>query len=627
MDRVLKACSDGDSILQSGRALTGAEIQQLERQGNWSTAWDQVRYAGSFNDSHEGNGQTSFCFRIRGCSFVGPVLLNDFGTSIVLPESAGLALPSGLYNSTLSMVHVGPGALIKDCSLAACMAVSHGNAPPRAAYTAHVAQIQARLAAAADFTVLDCDSSVVGCNLMSGYIGPCARVERSQMETVTILSEAQEPVHIKDASVCRTLLQPGAIINSRATVYCALIMEHAGVELHAKLKNTILAPDSHVGAGDCHHSLVGPFIGFHHQSLLISAIWPLGRGNVGYGANVGSNHTSRLADQEMWAGEGVFFGLSCTIKYPFNITEAPYSVVAAGATCLPQRVALPFSLIAPPLTAFPGAALGLNQLHPAWVLTQSMYSIVRNAAKYRSRSRALHTRVGWDIFRRSTVQLMVHARDAANGGGDTAVPKDHAYVGDAQMAGLGKNIMTEADRRKGEAAYTMHIRRYALTGLLRWLEGRIAARAAAAAGDAGANADAAAPPLQLPPPTTMLLHVSRELPQPPPTGEAQLSTIFEQALGEEDEWDFQRAVLGYEFGAAMETWEGIKGVLLELKAAAAAVAAAVAASKGRDDKRGAQVIPGYMNAHMSAADDPVVLNAKAGSADVARRVEVVRAQL
>lgn len=60
-----------------------------------------------------------------------------------------------------------------------------------------------------------------------------------------------------------------------------------------KLTHSILGPDSGVGAGECHHSLVGPFVGFHHQALLIAAIWPLGRGNVGYGANVGSNHTSR----------------------------------------------------------------------------------------------------------------------------------------------------------------------------------------------------------------------------------------------------------------------------------------------------------------------------------------------
>ena len=55
--------------------------------------------------------------------------------------------------------------------------------------------------------------------------------------------------------------------------------------------------------------LVGPFVGFHHQALLIACFWPSGKGNIGYGANVGSNHTLKAPDQELWPGEGLFFGL------------------------------------------------------------------------------------------------------------------------------------------------------------------------------------------------------------------------------------------------------------------------------------------------------------------------------
>jgi hypothetical protein len=40
-----------------------------------------------------------------------------------------------------------------------------------------------------------------------------------------------------------------------------------------------------------------PFVGFHHQALLIATIWPSGRGNVSHGASVGSNHTGKAPDQ------------------------------------------------------------------------------------------------------------------------------------------------------------------------------------------------------------------------------------------------------------------------------------------------------------------------------------------
>lgn len=91
--------------------------------------------------------------------------------------------------------------------------------------------------------------------------------------------------------------------------FVALLLLHPPIRMPQnqscqKLTESILGPDSGVASGECLHSLVGPFVGFHHQALLIATIWPLGRGNVGYGANVGSNHTSRQV------GTRVFFSLN-----------------------------------------------------------------------------------------------------------------------------------------------------------------------------------------------------------------------------------------------------------------------------------------------------------------------------
>ena len=74
----------------------------------------------------------------------------------------------------------------------------------------------------------------------------------------------------------------------------------------------------------------------HALSLLLLAIWFEGKGNIGYGANIGSNHTGRLPDQESIPGEGVFFGLGCSIKYPCNFHNAPYSIIASGVVTLPE---------------------------------------------------------------------------------------------------------------------------------------------------------------------------------------------------------------------------------------------------------------------------------------------------
>ena len=89
-----------------------------------------------------------------------------------------------------------------------------------------------------------------------------------------------------------------------SSVTNTLLMAHSHVSDSHTMANSILGPSSHMSCGETHCSLLGPMCNQHHQSLLISVIAPHGRINVGYGANVGSNHTGRSADQECYLGEG-----------------------------------------------------------------------------------------------------------------------------------------------------------------------------------------------------------------------------------------------------------------------------------------------------------------------------------
>ncbi|GMI19771.1 hypothetical protein TeGR_g1874, partial [Tetraparma gracilis] len=111
------------------------------------------------------------------------------------------------------------------------------------------------------------------------------------------------------------------------------------------------------------------------MSLLISAIAPAGRVNVGQGCNCGPNHTGRAADQECFLGDGVFLGLATAIKFPFNLALAPYTLVATGVTTRGAKVGA-----SPPSLA--------NQLHPGWLLSESMYTLARNDARFQTRQKA-----------------------------------------------------------------------------------------------------------------------------------------------------------------------------------------------------------------------------------------------
>ena len=77
---------------------------------------------------------------------------------------------------------------------------------------------------------------------------------------------------------------------------------------------------------------------------------------------MGSNHTSRAPDQELWCGEGMFLGFGVNVKYPADFSRAPYTVIATGVTTPPQRLKFRFSLINIPAHRPEGARPSQNEL-------------------------------------------------------------------------------------------------------------------------------------------------------------------------------------------------------------------------------------------------------------------------
>ncbi len=425
---------------QHVRRLTNVEIEALVRQGNaaspsdWSCVFVKFKEEESLIPPH--------C--IRQCYFVGLVLLlademENGSTTVVLPDAPQFPHPSGLYNSTLCRCVVSLGSLVKDCSyicganissgaaLVSCDTISgtpegttYGNGTPikvgpetgERSIICHIRmsiqdivslvtdlasqeekQVLSRRARDSsglvryNFTIVESGAVLLSCKrILDAYVG-CGAIVRGADEVLnsTLLSNVEGPVEVGSGTRLNTvIMKEGSCVIEGATVSCSLLMEHASVTMHAKVSHSILCPDSCVSTGECHSSLVGPFIGFHHQALLISAIWPLGRGNISYGCNIGANHTTRRANQEIWPGEGMFFGLGCSMKFPSNFLESPYTIIAAGTTCLPQRLRMPFSLLSPPSCmnvpeSAPQTAifLGLCNLRPGWVLSNNIYMIVR----------------------------------------------------------------------------------------------------------------------------------------------------------------------------------------------------------------------------------------------------------
>lgn len=248
------------------------------------------------------------------------------------------------------------------------------------------------------------------------------------------------------ALVRNSVLQWNSSVDSFAIVENSIVGECAVVERHGKLTDSFLGADSVLGEGEVTASVVGPLTGIHHQSLLIAAMWPGGLGNIGYGANIGSNHTSRLPDQEIKPGTGQFFGLSTSVKFPADFSRSPFTIIATGLTTLPQRVSFPFSLITLPRKRPQNVPDGWCRLIPGWMLSENLYSVLRNSWKYKNRLRAVHTTVDTSVFSEEVLEQVRDAKERLEQHSGSNIP------------GVGKNFITEEDRLKGIEVYRKCLR-------------------------------------------------------------------------------------------------------------------------------------------------------------------------
>jgi len=579
------------------RSLTVSEIDELESRGNRSPDWGRVLAAEGF---------TPAC--IAGSTFSGDCVLGAL-TGAEVSVERGVSLPCGIYNSTIVSSEIGDGCLVSGAAVVAnyvlregCLVFDTGGlvASPQCVFgngreiaigietggrevlsyaeiTIPVASAVATrrgdgafLEAYAEFvrSYVDACSAPFGVIERGGVIRHTAAVEdvylgeeavidgATLVRNCTILSNPDERTEVSHGAYVRnSCLQYGCGVTSLAIVDDSVLTEHSHVERHGKVTQSIIGPNTGVAEGEVTASLVGPFVGFHHQAMLIAALWPEGKGNVGYGANVGSNHTSKAPDQEIWCGEGFFFGLGVNVKFPSDFTGAPYGLIATAVDTLPQKVEFPFSLINKPLRAFDGIPPAYNEIFPAWVLSDNLYTVLRNEGKYKKRNKARRTRFVFDVFRRDIIEMMIRARDRLQGVGEAK-----EFYADRDIPGLGKNVMTEESRARGIETYDLYIEYFALQGL--------AARVA-----------------------TLIDGGERE----------RIASVYTDSTGDPD-WEYRRHLMLSEGFSRRDAAENLRR-LAEMHRR---IARDTQRSKERDDIRGRKIIPDYAEANTQAPDDGFV---------------------
>jgi hypothetical protein len=580
------------------RDLTREEIAVMEDRGCRADDWKLVQVAQDFD-----------AFRVRRTNLKGRCVLGRFSGEIEV--LSGIKLASGIYDCTLIDCQVGNDCLLENVRFAANIIIDReavlfdvGSITCSGAARFGAGQLIAigpetggrELPLWAEVTIDEAAlvtrergdhagqaavkqavenyariaTSPVGWvrrkarvrhveRIRDAYIGVSSVIDHAlELTNAAVLSSSEESTEVSGGAAVRdSVLQYGVTVTGNGIVRGSALLEHSAVDEHASIAASVIGPNTTIAKGEVTSSLVGPFVGFHHQSLLISAYWPEGKGNIAYGAMVGSNHNGRAPDQEIWPGEGCFFGLGTAIRFPSDFSQSPYSVISMGVSTLPQKVCFPFSLItvpAEPIDESQGLVpRAYNELIPSWGLFANAYGIVRTELKFAKRDHARRHLIDYKVLRPHTMRLVREARDRL-----LAVKQTKPVYLETDIEGLGKNFLREESRLKAIEVYGRALKRYCLRVLLAEQEGN----------------------LQIPGSGELAHELARQL------------------------------LPGINFNQRMK-------LLLDMEKQNAEL---VQASKARDDERGARIIPGYAEAHVSAADDAVVASAWARVQKTADRI-------
>lgn len=482
------------------RALTEAEIQVLVKNGNRSESWAKVMVDPDFDPT-----------RIHGSTFAGEVFLPRFFGTLLLPGD--ISYPTGIYDSFVhnciienaliyrvamlsnELIRVGAvvenvGSLVSSGKINYMIgtSMSVGNEmggrrllvfpeistdlvdaqlfhkPEAEVAKAFAEQLQAyREETALPFGVVGKGAVISNTNIIrNSWIGAHARVEgAAKIRNSVILSSLEESSHIYDSVILENSdVQMGVTVHTGAEVQGSILMNRTKVACKAIVKSSIIAPCCHIEEGEVNSSYMGPMTQMHHHSLLIAALWPEGCGNLGYGANVGSNHTGRMPDQEVMPGQGLFFGLGVNIKFPANYRESPFTLIASGVTTLPQRLKFPFSLIRPGDPQLNGVPAKLNEIVPGWNYARNAYALDRNAYKYSIRGKGVVPPAFCSIFNAETVRAVYDAYCRLQ----VSVIRD-VYTKE-HIDGLGENFLRERVRQQALHTYAEYMERYVLETIM-----------------------------------------------------------------------------------------------------------------------------------------------------------------
>ncbi|MBR1723132.1 MAG: DUF4954 family protein [Treponema sp.] len=219
--------------------------------------------------------------------------------------------------------------------------------------------------------------------LKDAKIGDCSYIKGAfKLKNITILSTADEPSQIGEGvELVNGIMNPGSRVFYQAVAVRFVIGRNCQLKYGARLLNSVLGDNSTVSCCEILNNLIFPFHEQHHNSSFLIAATLGGQSNIASGATIGSNHNSRAADGEMYAGRGFWPGLCSDFKH--NSRFASFTLISKGSYQNELNISFPFSLVASNGPCQPITII------PAYWFLYNMYAVARNKAKFEKRDKRL----------------------------------------------------------------------------------------------------------------------------------------------------------------------------------------------------------------------------------------------
>ena len=459
------------------RNLSTAEVEQLERAGNYAEEWSAIQVA------------DPFCVDcLRNNTFEGPVKLGPLEPARM--TDGDLSLREGIYNSTLCNVTVGAHAAIHNVRMlsgytlgekvllfnidemtctsdpkeVAWMEPMNENGGrrllPFSGMTIGDAYMWARYRGRK--TLMERLEQFTYNTLASdegryGHIGDhCIIKNTKTVHNVSVRSKADDPSRVESCIVLSDgVVGYGCTLEYGVIAVRFLLGEHVHLEFGLRLNDTVVGDNSTLARCEVGNSIIFPAHEQHHNNSFLIAGLIMGQSNIAAGGTIGSNHNSRTADNEIAAGRGFWPGLCCSFKHSSRF--ASYCLLAKGDYPAELDIKLPFALV--------NNNTSKDQLEvmPAYWWMYNMYAMDRNSKKFAKRDKRVVKKqnIEFDNLAPDTAEEMLHGMDLLRGWMKAST--DGTVYADGMEKGKRRTVILKA--AEGLKAYEEMLVYYAMKTL------------------------------------------------------------------------------------------------------------------------------------------------------------------